>query len=135
MLTRIGTQFLKFKEGHTMEKISLITTIFAITVIVSYPVYEANAQKDVQDSAKTYLEDINNKIHVLQNQLGEGRIILKDKSIYKKTKIHKIHPYWVEYIKDGSLHDFMIEKIERIEIGNDAQKVIVFNDKNEPIIY
>ena len=119
-----------------MKKIALILTIFVITAIVLFPVNEARAQKNVQDSANTYLNDINNKIMALQNQLGEGRIILKDKRIFKNTKVHKIHSYWIEYIKDGSLHDFMIEKIERIEIGNDNQKeVIVFDEKNKPVIY
>ena len=93
-----------------------------------------HAQKVIEESTKSHLDDINDEIKRLQNQLGEGRIILKDNRIYKRTKIHKIHPYWIEYVKNGSLHDLMIEKIKRIEIGREIQKVIVFDKKNKPVI-
>ena len=47
--------------------------------------------------------------------LGIGKIIEKDNSIIKKIALHEVGSYWIVYLKDNSLHDLMMEKIDRIE--------------------
>ena len=49
--------------------------------------------------------------------LGIGRIIEKDKSIRKGITLHEVKEYWVVYVKNGSVHDIMMEKIDRIEFS------------------
>lgn len=61
-------------------------------------------------------------------KLGIGKIIEKDRSIKKNIILRKIHlqtesnPGWITYIKDGSLHDLLIEKIDRIEFPEAEQE-------------
>ncbi|HZX73944.1 MAG TPA: hypothetical protein VFE57_05975 [Cyclobacteriaceae bacterium] len=50
-----------------------------------------------------------------KEDLGVGTIVLKDHSIIKNITIHEIKDYWIVYVKNESLHDLMMEKIERIE--------------------
>jgi|GEM_PF-4166095 len=77
-----------------------------------------------------------------KEDLGIGTIILKDHSIIKNIKIHEIREYWIVYVKNESLHDLMMEKIERIEFpkskwGNvkiefhDNKATIIFLDRSE----
>jgi len=47
--------------------------------------------------------------------LGTGRIIEKDNTIIKKITLAAVNEYWIEYIKDNSLHDKLMEQIIRIE--------------------
>lgn len=47
--------------------------------------------------------------------LGIGRIIEKDKSIRKGITLYEVKEYWVVYVKNGSVHDLLMEKIDRIE--------------------
>lgn len=69
-------------------------------------------------------------------KLGKGKIFEKDKSIKKNILLHEIHlpkedsAGWITYIKDGSLHDLLIEKIERIEFPEAEQGAVkmVFED-------
>lgn len=49
--------------------------------------------------------------------LGIGRIIEKDRSILKNITLHEVKEYWVVYIKNGSIHDLLMEKIERVEFS------------------
>lgn len=49
--------------------------------------------------------------------LGIGRIIEKDQSILKNITLHEVKEYWVVYIKNGSIHDLLMEKIERVEFS------------------
>ncbi|MBN4062118.1 MAG: hypothetical protein COA57_02850 [Flavobacteriales bacterium] len=74
-------------------------------------------------------------IHAFHSRFGTGKIILKDRSIIKKVIVHEIYPYWIIYKKDGSLHDLLIEEIDKIEIGKNKQRVIVFDENNKTIIY
>ena len=49
--------------------------------------------------------------------LGIGRIIEKDRSVLKNITLHEVKEYWVVYIKNGSIHDLLMEKIERVEFS------------------
>lgn len=64
------------------------------------------------------LNNIEKKDSILLSRLVTVRIVLKDGSIKKNCKVIEIHEYWLVYEKDGSLHDLLIEKIKRIEIGD-----------------
>ena len=63
-------------------------------------------------------------------KLGKGRIVEKDRSIKKNILLWEIHLQtedkagWITYIKDGSLHDLLIEKIERIEFPASEQGAV-----------
>lgn len=60
-------------------------------------------------------------------KLGKGRIIEKDRTIKKAIELYEIHlpddgkAAWITYIKDGSLHDLLIESIDRIEFPEAEQ--------------
>lgn len=63
-------------------------------------------------------------------KLGKGKIFEKDRSIKKNILLHEVHlpiegnAGWITYIKDGSLHDMLIEKIERIEFPEAEQGAV-----------
>ncbi len=63
-------------------------------------------------------------------KLGKGRIIEKDGSIKKNILLQEVHLQtedksgWITYIKEGSLHDLPIEKIERIEFPQAEQGAV-----------
>ncbi len=49
--------------------------------------------------------------------LGSGKIIEKDRSIIKNITLHEVKEYWIVYVKNGSIHDLLMEKIDRIEFN------------------
>lgn len=72
-----------------------------------------------------------------KEDLGAGMIILKDHSIIKNIAIHEIRDYWIVYMKNESLHDLMMEKIERIEFPKSkwGSVKIEFPDNKATIIF
>lgn len=68
-------------------------------------------------------------------QLGSCTIFEKDGSEIRRAVIKEIHDHWIVYEKDGSLHDFMIEKIDRILIGSDRSCSVYFDSKKRPYIW
>jgi len=114
-------------------KTLLIAIVFCVLSLFSILSTEALAQTGSQ-SPDTTKEKAMTVIRSLHDKFGTGRIMLKDRGIIKNVKIHEIHPYWIVYIKNGSLHDLMIEKIQRIEIGKEKQRIIYF-DNNKLIVY
>lgn len=67
-------------------------------------------------------------------RLSNTRIVLKDGTQKKNCKITEIKEYWIVFEKEGSLHDMMIDKIERIEICDGTMQAVFFNEKNRPEI-
>lgn len=49
--------------------------------------------------------------------LGVGKIVEKDRSILKNITLHEVKDYWIAYVKNGSIHDLLTEKIERVEFS------------------
>ncbi len=49
--------------------------------------------------------------------LGVGKIVERDRSVIKNITLHEVKEYWIVYIKNGSIHDLMIERIDRIEFS------------------
>jgi len=116
-------------------KRSIICVTFIFAILMSTISSDVKSQsKDTIKSADEH-KSINHEIAMIQNRFGQGRIILTRRRVLKNTKIHEIHPSWIVYVKNGSLHDLMIEEIVRIEIGKEKQKIIVFDRDNKPIIY
>ena len=72
-----------------------------------------------------------------KEDLGVGTIVMKDHSTIKNITIHEVKEYWIVYIKNGSLHDLMMEKIERIEFPKSklGSVKIEFHDNKPTIIF
>ena len=104
-------------------------TTFALCILSSLSILSIAQNTDTSgetDSVLSRFESFN-----LEYEMG--RIVLKDKSVIKKAKLHKIHPYWIVYEKYSRLHDLYIEEIRWIEIDKEKQRRIVFDDKNRPV--
>jgi len=93
------------------------------------------AQADSKSADSTKVKNSIAKIRALHSKFGTGKIILKDRGSIKNVLIQEIHPYWIVYKKNESLHDLMMEKIEKIEIGKEYHRTIYFDKNNKPIIY
>ena len=68
-------------------------------------------------------------------QLGKGTIYLKENTIIKNIVLKEIKSFWIVYEKQQSLHDKMMEAIDRIEFP-DAKPFplkMVF-EKNEAVL-
>ena len=66
-------------------------------------------------SSQSQWPDLSKKGDLLA--LGVGRIVEKDRTIIKNITIHEVKEYWIVYIKNGSIHDLMTERIDRIEFS------------------
>lgn len=65
--------------------------------------------------------------------LGTGKIIEKDNCIIKNIKLIEVKEYWMVYEKNSSLHDMMMEKINRIEFRESKWGPIEISfPKNKP---
>ncbi len=89
---------------------------------------------DAGENEKTEAPLCQDKDSLLLTRMKNVRIVLKDGTIRKNCKITAIKEYWIEYIKDGSLHDLLIESIERIEIQDGKMNAVFFDEKKKPII-
>ncbi len=74
-------------------------------------------------------------------KLGKGKIIEKDHSIKKNIILKEIHLQtenkagWIVYIKEGSLHDLLIENIDRIEFPSaETEPVKLVFENNLPLM-
>lgn len=71
---------------------------------------------------------------LLIGRMKRCRIVLKDGTIKKDCQIVAIHDHWIEYKKDGSLHDLLIESIRRIEIQDGRMNAVFFDEKHRPVL-
>lgn len=62
--------------------------------------------------------------------LAQNKIVLNDNKVLDNVRLHKIYLYKIEYEKEGSLHDLLIDKIKYIKLNADT--MITFNG-NIPI--
>ena len=110
-----------------------MTMFFAISLsfILWVPLF---AQKQEDSSKKTTIIHSEYGKPISLSEIGITRLVLNDGSIKKDCMLKEINEYWIVYEKNGSLHDQMIEKILRIEVGYDKAYAIFFNDKNKPIL-
>ena len=101
-----------------MHHLIIVSFILMITLSVQ-------AQSEPPDLAKK--EDL--------RALGWGRIIEKDNSIIKKIMLSEVKEYWIVYVKNESLHDFMMEKTDRIEFPDSKWgRLIIKFPNNKPEI-
>ncbi len=64
-------------------------------------------------SGITDLPDLSKKEDL--KSLGTGKIIEEDKSTISKIMLFEVHEYWIVYLKDESLHEMSMDKIQQIE--------------------
>ena len=95
------------------------------------PVRTTGVQSDVKKQNPRTCEG--KKDSSLLSRLIKTRIVLKDGSMKKNCRIKEMHSYWIVYEKDGSLHDQMIDKIQRIEICDGTMHAVFFDEKNRPL--
>ena len=91
-------------------------------------------RKKIGSSLKIECEVKNEREAIDILSLGNIRIVEKDGTIKKNATLKEIHSYWIIYEKDGSLHDFLISAIDRIELGNKKGKAIYFDKKGKATI-
>ena len=66
--------------------------------------------------------------------LGKGKIYETDNTSTKNIEIFEIKEFWIVYIKNDSLHDLLIEKIDRIEFPDSKWgSVVITFIKNKPV--
>jgi len=73
-------------------------------------------------------------LKALHKKYGPAKLILKDRSVYKKITVHEVNAFWLVFLKNGSLHDMLIEKIARIQYGKDDGPVVKFNKEHKVVI-
>jgi len=117
-----------------MQTTVLIFVAVLILTNLALPI-QSIGQKQRQAPNETQEESDLTRIKVLQNQFGAGRMTLKDRSIYKKIKIHQINDLWIVYIKNGSTHDMTKDRIDRIEFGREKQATLRFDENGKIKIY
>ncbi len=66
-------------------------------------------------ATQAQLPDLSKKENL--KALGVGRIVEKDRSILKNITLYEVKEYWIVYIKNGSVHDLLMEQIDRIEFS------------------
>ena len=71
---------------------------------------------------------------VALEDLGPGRIFLRDGSMKKACTVREIHELYIIYVKNEVLHDQMIDKILRIELTEGKSTALIFDEKNRPRI-
>ena len=82
-----------------------ILILFAIVLMLVFSVAAQNQKPNLNRS-----EDL--------NALGIGKIVEKDRSVIKNITLYEVKEYWIVFAKDGSVHDLMMEQIDRIEFNN-----------------
>ncbi len=111
----------------------LTTLLIGLSMFFWVPMFAQTKSPDNTVGAdSTTKKNVPNTL--LLSRLENTRIIFKDGNIRKNCKVKEINDYWIVYEKDGSLHDLMIEKIKRIEIGNGTMPAVFFDEKNKPEI-
>ena len=67
--------------------------------------------------------------------LGKGKIYETDNTTTKNIEIFEIKEFWIVYIKNDSLHDLLIEKIDRIEFEESKWgRVVLTFINNKPVL-
>ncbi len=69
------------------------------------------------------------------SSLGIGRIIEGDNSTISKITLSEVQEYWIIYLKDGSLHEMMMDEIKCIEFKESKWGPLKITfPKNKPLI-
>ncbi len=126
------------KERYSNNKKVFLFLIISIWAVFSFdrlysgrrgPIH-INSEYIIQkDSTIRKILDETKSEYIDLSDLGKLRIVERDGSIKKNVVLKEIHSSWIIYEKDGSLHDFMISAIDRIEIGDYKTKAIYFDKR------
>ncbi len=67
--------------------------------------------------------------------LGSGTLLEKDNSRMRHIELYEVKDSWIVYIKDGSLHDMLMENIDRLEFpGSKWGSLEITFQRNQPVI-
>ncbi len=122
----------------------LIYFVLVVVLVVLIPIGSARAKAEVKaKQTQLVIQDISIDSIPFKSskkkwpvwQLGHCIIYEKDGSEIRNALIKEIHDHWIVYEKNGSLHDFMIEKIDRIGIGSNRSYAVYFDTKGKPYIW
>jgi len=107
-----------------------------VTLLIVSSTLTANiaGQPSKPDSLFNQIESRLDALKRLHKKYGPARLVLKDRSIYKRITVYEINSFWIVFLKDGSLHDVLIEKISRIQFGKEEGPVVTFDEDNNIII-
>lgn len=105
-------------------KKSILIQIIAILILLS------NTEKLFSQSSDSIPNLNGNK--VILSSIGRVNLILKKDGIIKNCLITEIHPLYIVFEKESSLHDMMIENIDWIELVN--SNALIFGRENKPYI-
>ncbi|MCC7301185.1 MAG: hypothetical protein IT233_00945 [Bacteroidia bacterium] len=120
---------------------AIVYLILLVAVMLVIPITKSNlsaAPKRVSKTSHVQTDSIairNSQKKWPLWQLGICTIIETDGSEIRRAVIKEIHDYWVVYEKEGSLHDIMIEKIGRIQLGSDKACSVFFDSIGKPYIW
>ncbi len=67
----------------------------------------------LSSSFQETMPDLKNKKDL--KLLGSGTILEKDKTKVKHIELYEVKDFWIVYIKDGSLHNMLMENIDHLE--------------------
>jgi hypothetical protein len=111
-----------------------ISMLIGLSMFIWVPMFTPTgfAQTEGSTQKENAPNNIKKKDSLLLSRLRNTRIVFKDGSIRKNCKVKEINDYWIVYEKEGSLHDLMIEKVSRIEIGDGTMQAVFFDEKNKP---
>ena len=107
----------------------IIPMLISLSVILWVPM-----MAQTKDSITHQTSPIHRNDSLLISKLRKTRIVLKDGTIKKNCHVKEIHDYWIVYEKEESLHDLMIEEIERIEIMDGTMHAVFFDEKKKPVV-
>ena len=109
--------------------------VFALLIIlVPFITVDSIGQSSKSDTLIKKIETTLEILKTFHKKYGAATMTLKDRSIYKRIIVHEINSYWIVFLKDGSLHDMLIEKISRIYYGKGEGPIVTFNEENQIVI-
>ena len=115
---------------HPITKLALVTLLKLIFLVSA----DSTVQSSTVGSFNKQVESTIEVFKTLHKKYGEARLILKDKSIYKRIRVHEVNSLWIVFLKNGSLHDMLIEKIARIQYGQGIGPIVTFNSDNKIVV-
>lgn len=115
-----------------MKKPIVIAAV--LVTLSSALIIEADVQAFSIDTISSGPKEPIEVFNQLNDQYGSARLVLKDKSIYKRVIVHELNSIWLVFIKDGSLHDIMLEKISYIQYGSKYGPKVRFDIDNKIVI-
>lgn len=117
------------KQNNKQTTIKLHLFIFVFSILQTINCF---GQEVINNDPSYIYSENGNK--VLLTSLGKTTMYLKSGGPKTKCTIMKIGVLDIEFLKDGSLHNILIEKIKRIVPDKYPDQVIYFDAEHKPFI-